>query len=56
MQRYNNIQRMQPPQEYADCNGYIDPPGNCKILSEMFCVTKGKCKFYKAKEKEDERK
>lgn len=40
-----------PPTQYEDCNGYIAELGACKILSEMFCITRGKCKFYKAKEK-----
>lgn len=42
---------IKPPAEYADCNGYMNPPGACKILTEMFCVARGTCKFYKSKEK-----
>lgn len=44
-----NTPPAKPPEAYADCNGFVDVLGACKILTEMFCVARGKCKFYKAK-------
>ena len=34
----------------VDCNGYVGDY-ECSILYEMLCQTKGRCKFYKSKEK-----
>lgn len=34
-----------------DCRAYVD--GRCAGLKEMFCKTRGKCKFYKSREGEN---
>lgn len=36
------------PAAYQDCNG-LNALGDCRILTEQFCVSRGSCKFYKAK-------
>lgn len=37
-----------PHEAKTDCRAYVD--GRCVALVEMFCRTKGECKFYKSKE------
>lgn len=43
------LKMLRPPAAYRDCNG-LSALGECRILTEPFCVTRGKCKFYKPKE------
>lgn len=38
------------PHQFKNCNG-LNQLGQCRILLEMMCVTRGACKFYKAKAK-----
>lgn len=39
---------------WRDCNGYLGDGWGCGILTEMMCVTRGKCKFYKKSDEKRE--
>jgi len=39
-----------PPAEFRDCVCYNAEQGYCRALTEMLCLTKGKCSFYKGRE------
>lgn len=53
-ERKKEPQGVKPPKKFRDCNEWIPESEKCRILREMFCITRGRCSFYKQREDNEE--